>query len=108
AIWTLHELKSIGVQLAVDDFGTGYSSLAYLKRFPLDTLKIDRSFVIGLGKDAESTAIVQMIIALAKTLRLSVTAEGIETPEQAADLRAVACELGQGYLYSRPVPPDAL
>jgi diguanylate cyclase (GGDEF)-like protein/PAS domain S-box-containing protein len=102
---TLEVLKELGVQVAIDDFGTGYSSLSYLKRFPVDTLKIDRSFVDGLGRDPQDTAIVQSIIALAKTLLLRVTAEGIETPSQRAHLREMGCDLGQGFLFAYPVSP---
>ena len=104
AIATLRALKAIGFRLAIDDFGTGYSSLAYLKRFPVDTLKIDRSFVDGLGHDPQDTAIVRSVVALAKSLDLSVTAEGIETPTQQAHLTRLGCERGQGYLFSKPVP----
>jgi len=104
AIAMLQALKAIGFRLAIDDFGTGYSSLAYLKRFPVDTLKIDRSFVSGLGHDTQDTAIVRSVVALAKSLDLSVTAEGIETPTQQAHLTRLGCERGQGYLFSKPVP----
>jgi diguanylate cyclase (GGDEF)-like protein len=100
---TMRALKSMGIRLAIDDFGTGYSSLSYLKRFPVDTLKIDRSFVAGLGQDAQDTAIVRSVVALAKTLSLNVTAEGIETAAQEGELRALGCEQGQGYLFARPV-----
>jgi len=100
---TMQALTSLGIRLAIDDFGTGYSSLSYLKRFPVDTLKIDRSFVAGLGQDAQDTAIVRSVVALAKTLSLNVTAEGIETSLQEGELRALGCELGQGYLFARPV-----
>ncbi len=99
---TLVRLKQLGVGLAVDDFGTGYSSLAYLQRFPLDVLKIDRSFVERLGRDAEGDAIVRAIITLARNLNMSVTAEGIESPEQMARLREFGCDLGQGFLIARP------
>lgn len=104
---TLQRLKEIGVHLAIDDFGTGYSALSYLKRYPIDTLKLDRSFVEGLGFDIEDTAIVHAVIAVAKTLGISVTAEGIETAEQLAQLRALGCDLGQGYYFARPLPADA-
>lgn len=104
----LEELKALGVQLAIDDFGTGYSSLNYLKRFPVDTLKIDRSFVEKLGHDLDDAAIVQSVVALAKALRLNVVGEGIETRAQAAELRALGCDRGKGYLFARPLAADAL
>jgi diguanylate cyclase (GGDEF)-like protein/PAS domain S-box-containing protein len=105
---TCAALKRLGVQLAIDDFGTGYSSLAQLKRLPFDTLKIDRAFVDGLGRDEQDIAIVNSVVNLAKTLNLSVTAEGIETAVQEAHLRSVGCERGQGYLFARPLPPETM
>ena len=101
---TLQSLKVLGIGLAIDDFGTGYSSLAYLKLFPVDTLKVDRSFVDGLGEDPQDTAIVHSVVALAKALGLSVTGEGIETDKQRQLLRDLGCERGQGYLFARPCP----
>ena len=92
------------MRISIDDFGTGYSSLAYLKRLPADTVKIDRSFVAGLGEDAEDTAIVGMVIDLAHTLGMEAVAEGVETEGQAALLKELGCDLGQGYRFSRPLP----
>ncbi len=103
-IATLRDLKRLGVQLAIDDFGTGYSSLSYLNRFPVDVLKIDHSFVDGLGHESEDTVIVSAIISLARALRLAVIAEGVETAGQVARLRALGCVLGQGYYFSQPLP----
>lgn len=97
-----------GKVAAVDDFGTGYSSLAYLKPLPLDVLKIDHAFVKGIGHSKEDTAIVRATIHLAKSLNLEVTAEGIETAEQARLLRGWECERGQGYYYSRPLEASAI
>jgi EAL domain-containing protein (putative c-di-GMP-specific phosphodiesterase class I) len=100
----LERLRGLGVQVAVDDFGTGYSSLAYLKRFPVDMLKVDKSFVDGLGENLEDTAIVKAVINLAHALGLRTVAEGVETTGQLDQLRALGCELGQGYYFSRPLP----
>jgi EAL domain-containing protein (putative c-di-GMP-specific phosphodiesterase class I) len=105
---TLLQLKALGIQIAIDDFGTGYSSLNDLKQFPVDTLKIDRSFVDGLGKDANDAAIVKSIVALARSLQLTVTAEGIETPEQLEHLRGLSCDRGQGYHFARPLAAEQL
>ena len=104
----LERLRELGVHLSVDDFGTGYSSLAYLRRFPVDALKVDRSFVAGLGKDPEDSAIVEAVVSMAHSLRLSVVAEGVETEEQLARLRDLGCELAQGFYFAAPVPPSAL
>jgi EAL domain-containing protein (putative c-di-GMP-specific phosphodiesterase class I) len=98
----------MGVQLALDDFGTGYSSLAYLKRFPVDTIKIDRSFVEGLPADVDDATIARAIIAMAHSLRLTVVAEGVETAEQLEFLRELRCEEIQGYHLSRPLPAAEL
>ncbi|HEX2272776.1 MAG TPA: EAL domain-containing protein [Acidimicrobiales bacterium] len=103
----LGDLKALGVRVAVDDFGTGFSALSYLKRFPVDVLKIDRSFVVGLGRSREDRAIVASVVDLAHAFGLTTVAEGVETPEQLAELRALGCELAQGYLWSRPMPADA-
>jgi EAL domain-containing protein (putative c-di-GMP-specific phosphodiesterase class I) len=100
----LRQLKGLGVQIVMDDFGTGYSSLAYLNQFPLDGLKIDRSFVASLGQRGDKGAIVQAIIAVARSLRLSITAEGIETLDQYRLLRAHGCDFGQGFYFARPHP----
>ncbi len=101
---TLSELRDLGVKIAIDDFGTGYSSLGYLRHLPVDAIKLDRAFVRGLGADAGSLAIVEGITALAHSLGLSVTAEGIETEEQLAYVRSAGCDRGQGYLFARPSP----
>ena len=101
----LRDLKRLGVGLVLDDFGTGYSSLAYLRRFPIDAIKIDRRFIAGLGEDGDDATIVEAILRMAAGLRLDVVAEGIETLEQASLLEAMGCVQGQGFLWSRPVPP---
>ncbi|MBV7547599.1 EAL domain-containing protein [Pseudomonas sp. PDM26] len=103
----LHRLKTLGVWLAIDDFGTGYSSLSYLRRFPIDVLKIDQSFIRGLSNDTNDAALVGAIISLGRSLELNVIAEGIETEEQLAFLKAHQCEEGQGYYFSKALPADA-
>lgn len=105
---TLAQLRGLGVRLAIDDFGTGYSSLSYLKHFPVDALKIDRTFVEGLGSDAGDAAITAAIVEVAQRLGLSTVAEGIESADQAEWLSALGCDMGQGFHYARPMPGDEL
>jgi EAL domain-containing protein (putative c-di-GMP-specific phosphodiesterase class I) len=102
-IRTLRDLRAIGVRLVLDDFGTGYSSLSYLKHLPLDTIKIDRTFVAGLDGETDRS-IVDAVISLAHGLRIGIVAEGIETESQFELLRDMGCDLGQGYLFARPLP----
>jgi len=100
----LKRLKELGVRLAMDDFGTGYSSLAYLKRFPVDTIKIDRSFIQGVPTDADDSSLTRAIIAMAQSLRLRTVAEGVESREQMEFLRLHDCDEIQGYYFSKPLP----
>jgi EAL domain-containing protein (putative c-di-GMP-specific phosphodiesterase class I)/CheY-like chemotaxis protein len=102
----LELLGELGVQTAIDDFGTGYSSLAYLRRFPLQTIKVDRSFIAGLGREPEDTAIVAAVISMAHALGRSVLAEGVETPVQLEHLRVLGCDWAQGFYFGRPAPAD--
>jgi EAL domain-containing protein (putative c-di-GMP-specific phosphodiesterase class I) len=102
----LRQLDEMGIQIALDDFGTGYSSLTYLKRFPIDAVKIDRSFVRDLEHDASDATIVSTVIGMAENLHLNVIAEGVETENQLAFLRLRGCSEYQGYLFARPVPPE--
>ncbi len=99
----LHKLKSIGVTLTTDDFGTGYSSLSYLHRFPIDRLKIDRSFVWGMKSFSQNAEIIRTILMLARSLKMQVVAEGVENQEQLTMLKDLDCEFGQGYMFSKPV-----
>lgn len=102
----MQQLKALGVSFSLDDFGTGYSSLSYLSRFPITILKIDRSFVVGMALDAKHKAIVAALVAMSRTLGLTVVAEGVEEARQVENLRSVGCHLAQGYYYSRPVPAE--
>jgi EAL domain-containing protein (putative c-di-GMP-specific phosphodiesterase class I) len=102
----LGRLRDLGVQIVVDDFGTGFSGLEYFKRFAVQGLKIDRSFIDGLGRSKEDTAIVTATLAFASALGLTVTAEGVETTQQLEVLRALGCRQAQGYLFARPVPAE--
>ena len=106
AIKLLDEIRGRGVRLAIDDFGTGYSSMSLMKKFPIDTIKIDRSFVRDLAQSAEDRAIATAIISMGKALGLTVVAEGVETCEQDAFLRGHACDEVQGYLFSKPLRPE--
>ncbi len=108
AIAVMHELKALGLKLSMDDFGTGYSSLSYLKQFPIDTLKIDRSFIMHMTEEKSDQAIVRAIVSLARELQLSVVAEGVETKEQLQMLQGIGCTYSQGYYYSPPVAIERL
>jgi EAL domain-containing protein (putative c-di-GMP-specific phosphodiesterase class I) len=102
----LKRVRGLGIKMAIDDFGTGYSSLAYLAKLPVETLKIDRSFVITMLKDIDTATLVQTIITLAHSLRLTVVAEGVDAEEQAQVLRLLRCDQMQGYLFSKPLPGE--
>jgi EAL domain-containing protein (putative c-di-GMP-specific phosphodiesterase class I) len=104
SLQVMHRLKEMGVHISIDDFGTGYSSLSYLKRFPIDTVKIDQDFVRDLSRDASDAAIITAVISMARALKLRVIAEGVETEEQLAFLQREQCAEMQGYLYSHPLP----
>jgi EAL domain-containing protein (putative c-di-GMP-specific phosphodiesterase class I) len=105
SLTTMVALKSMGVRISIDDFGTGYSALSYLKRFPIDTLKIDQEFVRDLSGDANDQAIIIAVVKMAHALKLRVIAEGVETEDQLGFLQREECAEMQGFLYSRPVPP---
>jgi EAL domain-containing protein (putative c-di-GMP-specific phosphodiesterase class I) len=107
AVEMLLQIKALGIRLAIDDFGTGYSSLSYLHRFPLDTLKIDRSFISGICEGGEGMEIARTIMPLASNLRLDVVAEGVETIEQVALLKKLRCKFAQGFYFSRPLAAEA-
>jgi EAL domain-containing protein (putative c-di-GMP-specific phosphodiesterase class I) len=108
AIKVLDAIQSRGIRLAIDDFGTGYSSMSLMKQFPIDTIKIDRSFVRDLPVDSEDQAIAQAIISMGKALGMTVIAEGVETVEQEAFLRSHACDEMQGFLFSKPLPAQQM
>jgi EAL domain-containing protein (putative c-di-GMP-specific phosphodiesterase class I) len=105
-IEAIDALRALGVRLSIDDFGTGYSSLGYLRRFPVDSVKVDRSFVDGLGTESEDSAIVAAVVSLGHALGLSVVAEGVETELQLAELGALGCDRAQGFWFARPLPAD--
>ncbi len=105
---TLRQIQGLGVKIALDDFGTGFSSLSYLRSFPFDLIKIDRSFVMDIGQRSDAAAIIRAILGLGRSLGIPVTAEGVETPEQLAHLQAEGCALAQGFLFSQPLATDAL
>ena len=104
----LEQLRNLGVRLAIDDFGTGYSSLSYLHKFPIDVLKIDKSFIDKLNKTHEGTAMARAIISMSDTLRLGTIAEGIESEEQSETLHGLGCDMGQGYLFAHPLGAAAM
>ena len=101
----LDRLRKMGVRVSIDDFGTGYSSLTYLKHLPADALKVDKSFVGGLGRDPKDTALVRMIVELAHTFETEVIAEGVESEVQAEELKEMGCDRGQGYYFAKPLSP---
>jgi EAL domain-containing protein (putative c-di-GMP-specific phosphodiesterase class I) len=103
----LSQLRDLGIELCIDDFGTGYSSLSYLHKFPINILKVDRSFVGRVGATGENLEIVRAIVMLARSLGMEVVAEGVETAVQLAQMRAIGCEYGQGYFFSKPLDSEA-
>ena len=106
AVEMLEQLRALGIEFSIDDFGTGYSSLSYLHRFPISTLKIDRSFVSRMTDNNENAEIVRTIVMLARSLKMNVVAEGVETRDQLAQLALLECEYGQGYYFSKPLDPQ--
>ncbi|MNG10140.1 Phytochrome-like protein cph2 [compost metagenome] len=101
---TIQQLKDLGVTVSIDDFGTGYSSLSYLTRFPIDNLKIDRSFIYNMHENPDSLAIVSAIAAMSHSLKLKIIVEGVETHEHLSYVQELKCHMGQGYLFSKPLP----
>jgi EAL domain-containing protein (putative c-di-GMP-specific phosphodiesterase class I) len=108
SIAALKQIRALGVSVAIDDFGTGYCSLSYVAKLPVNSLKIDRAFIVGMAEGPDGLAIVSSIIALAHSLKLKVVAEGVETKEQEQQLRLLACDEAQGYLFGRPAPYDEI
>ena len=104
----LRKLKALGLRIAIDDFGTGYSSLGYLRQFPVDALKIDRSFITDLAGNPEASTLIHTLVQLGKSLGIETLAEGIEETSQLHHLRREACDSGQGYLFARPLTPQAV
>ena len=104
---TTRELRKMGVRITIDDFGTGYSSLSYLRQFPLDVLKVDRSFIAALHRDRKTSAVTETVVRLARSLGLKAVAEGVETVEQLEWLRQIGCDLAQGFYFARPMPVEA-
>jgi EAL domain-containing protein (putative c-di-GMP-specific phosphodiesterase class I) len=104
----LSRCRARGISIALDDYGTHYSSLTYLRRLPIDTIKIDQSFVKEVPTSGSDSAIIRSVIALGHDLGKAIVAEGIETPDQLAWLRTTACDIGQGYLFARPMPPNEI
>ncbi|MGH7622462.1 MAG: EAL domain-containing protein, partial [Gemmatimonadaceae bacterium] len=108
AIERLHELKALGVRLAIDDFGTGYCNLSYLQQFPIDILKIDKSFITNVAKNGGDAALASSIVGLATALQLHTVAEGVEDAEQRTQLIALGCGYGQGYLFAKPISAETI
>ena len=108
AMEVLGRLRGMGVGVSIDDFGTGYSSLAYLRQFPIDIIKIDKSFIDGVAEGPHESALARAVVKLASTLRLEAVAEGINNRKQLLQLRRLRCPYGQGFFFSRPLPPDAV
>lgn len=102
----LRELKALGVKLAIDDFGTGFSSLSYLHRFPVDVVKIDRTFVTAIRDDGEGSPVAAAVIMMSSALGLLTSAEGVEEPQQLAGLRRLGCDIAQGFLFAKPLPAE--